>query len=249
MNSTQNITPKEWDLIETWIEQKDVQGEASLLENEFAQIPNILQKIEYVKKVGEEIEDSIRQLKIKEFHKLTRAEEEDSEIKDTTNKKIRSNTVWLTIAAAIALLFCIFWMMDHSTTPEKIFANNFKADIGLPLKMSKTSELSFYEGMLDYKQENYTEAIVKWQILLESKPENDTLNYFLGVTHLALGNATKSLKYLKTQNRFQQGIFKEDAAWYAALASIKEGKFEEAKVFLDNYPSTRNNKLLKKLDK
>ena len=251
MNSPYNITPEEWDIIETWLDQKDLPGESPLLSNKITQTPNILQKIEHVKRVREEIEDSIRQSKIKEFHQYVSRDDNDSGIKSIANKKIKSNIFWYSIAiAAVMILFIgIIRNLDHSNTQEEIFAKNFKPDIGLPLKMSKSSEFRFFEGMLDYKQENYKEAIVKWQDLLKTKPENDTLNYFLGVTNLALGDATKSLEYLQNQERFQQGIFKEDAAWYAALAKIKAGKFEEAKVFLKSNPSARNKKLLKELDK
>lgn len=140
-------------------------------------------------------------------------------------------------------------MMDNSSTSEEIFAKNFKPDVGLPLKMGTVGTYGFYEGMLDYKQENYKEAIAKWQILLEENPDSDTLNYFLGVANLALGNGDESLEYLQNQERFQQGMFKEDAAFYAALAKIKDGKFEEAKVFLKNNPSTKNTSLLKELEK
>ena len=251
MNSTHNITPEEWDRIETWLEQKDIPGEALLLKEKLLQIPNILQKIEHIKKVREEIEDSIRQSKIKEFHQYASVDEKNSGIKNISNKKIKLNLFWPAIAiAAVMILFIgIVRMIDHRSTPEKIFAKNFKPDIGLPLKMSKTSDLGFYEGMLDYKQENYTEAIAKWEVLLQANPGNDTLNYFLGVTNLALGNATKSMEYLDNQERFQQGIFKEDAAWYAVLAKIKVAKYEEAKILLENNPSVRNKKLLKELDK
>ncbi len=249
MNLHHNIAPEEWDLIETWMDQKDVQGETLFLNKKLVQITNILQKIGHVKKVREEIEDSIRQAKIKEFHKYTSVDLQESGIDILAHRKIHSKAIWLTIAAALAVLFGIFWMMDKSNKSEKLFAKNFKPDIGLPLKMSNTSTYGFYEGMLDYKQENYTAAIAKWQVLLQANPENDTLNYFLGVTNLAIGDVVKSMEYLQNQERFQQGIFKEDAAWYAALAKIKEGKSEEAEAFLKNSSSVRNKKLFKELDK
>ena len=248
MNSPHHITPEEWDLIETWMDQNDIPGEAPLLKGELSQIPDVLRKIEDVKKVREEIEDSIRRAKIKAFHLSLSADEEDSSTKKIANKKISSKAVWFAIAASVELLFGIFWMTDHSNNSEKIFAKNFKPDIGLPLKMSTANASGFYEGMLNYKQENYKEAIEKWEVLLTENPESDTLNYFLGVANLALGNEAKSLEYLQNQERFQQGIFKEDAAWYAALAKIKEGKFQEAREFLNNGSSVRIKKLMKELE-
>jgi hypothetical protein len=247
MNAPINITSEEWNDIEIWLDQNDVQRETPLLNEKLTQIPNVAIKIEHVKKTREDIEDSIRQSRIKAFHHDVPVDEEYSGIKNIPNKKVKPYTFWYAGAALLAVLLGIFWMMKISSTSEKIFATYFKPDIGLPLIMGTTNACDFYEGMLDYKQENYKVAIEKWQILLETKPENDTLNYFLGVAHLALGNSAKSLEYLENQERFRQGIFKEDASWYAALAKIKEGKLDEARVFLQKYPSKRNTALLNEL--
>lgn len=248
MKSQIYILPEEWHFIETYLDQKDDLRKLALNEK-LNQITNFEQKIEYVAKIREEIEGTIRQSKIKEFHKHISEDEDDSDFNKTASKRINSKTIWFTAAAMLVVLFGIFWMMDSSSTSEEIFAKNFKPDVGLPLKMGTVATYGFYEGMLDYKQENYKEAIAKWQILLEENPDSDTLNYFLGVANLALGNADESLEYLQNQERFQQGMFKEDAAFYAALAKIKEGKYEEAKVFLKNNPSNTNTNLLKELEK
>jgi predicted Zn-dependent protease len=247
MKSPINISSREWELIEIWLDQNDVQGEVPLTNEQLTHIPNLEEKIEHVKKIREEIEDSIRRSKIKEFYKHFLADEKDSDIKSITNYKTKS-AVWYTAAAVVVVLVGIYWMMANSNSSEKIFAANFKPDVGLPLRMSTENANGFYEGMLDYKQENYKEAIEKWQVLLEIKPGNDTLNYFLGVAHLALGNAAISLEYLENQERFRPGIFKEDAAWYTALAKIKQGKPEEARVLLQKYPSTRNTNLLNEIN-
>ena len=245
MSTPIHISPEEWDLIENWLEQNDVPGKAPLLNEELAQIPDISKKIEHVKKVREEIEDSIRQSKIREFHKHISADEKPSDIKSINNTKL--NGIWYAAAAVLVVLIGIYWMMGKSNTSEKIFAENFKPDNGLPLRMNTADASGFYEGMLDYKQGKYKEAIERWEVLLKGNPENDTLNYFLGVSNLALDNAAKSLEYLENQERFQQGIFKEDAAWYAALAKIKERKFKEAEAFLKKNPSIRNTNLLNQL--
>ena len=242
------ITPLEWDIIETYLDLNDDMEKALLYESELKKIPNIEQKIEKVKNIRENIEDSIIQSKIKKFHEHVSVDEKDSNVKDIANNKSQSKTIWYAIAAALLVLFGIFWMMNNSTPSEKIFAENFKPDIGLPLKMGSSVSYSFYEGMVDYKQENYNEAISKWDVLLKADPENDTLNYFMGVANLAQGNTSKSLEYLENQEKFQKGIFKDDAGYYAALAKIKKGKFDEAKALLKNNPSERSTKLLKELE-
>ncbi|MDX9908082.1 MAG: hypothetical protein RBS23_01365 [Mariniphaga sp.] len=271
MNAPNNITYDEWNDIETWLDQNDVSGEALLWTEKLTQISNLNRKIEYVKRVREEIEDSIRQSKIKSFHPGIHAgsdgtgsywnwnqesnlpgrfssDEKGSEIKSILNVKTKSRA-WFTAAAILVILVGIYWMMGIGNPSERVFAENFKPDVGLPLRMENASAYAFYEGMLDYKLEDYEAAIEKWEVLLRPKPQNDTLNYFLGVSHLALGDAAKALEYLGNQERYRQGIFKDDAAWYAALAKIKEGNFEEARLFLQKHPSTRNTKLLNELNK
>ena len=248
MNALIHISPEEWDLIESWLDQNEVPGEGPLPDEQLAQILNVSEKIAHIIKVREEIEDSIRQSKIKEFHNHILADEEPSDIKSISTKKIKSNGIWYAAAAVLVVLIGIYWMMGISNTSEKIFTENFIPDNGLPLRMNTADANGFYEGMLDYKQEKYEEAITKWQFLLKGNPQSDTLNYFLGVANLALGDAAKSLEYLENQNRFQQGIFKEDAAYYAALAKIKEGEFREAKAFLKLYPSNRNTQLMNELN-
>lgn len=244
MKSQIDISPVEWNTIETYLDQKSELDEASMLSEKLSRIPDLEEKIAHLKIVREEIEDSIRLSKIKEFHSQALGVEESTNEKIVAAYKSNSKIIWYSIAAAMVVLIGIFWMMNNTPTSEKIFASHFKPDIGLPLKMGTKNNYGFYEGMLDYKQGKYKNATDKWQVLWKNNPENDTLNYFLGVAHLAQGNATKSLEYLGNQGRFQQGIFEEDAAYYAALAKIKEEKFEEAKVLLKKNPSDRNIKLL-----
>lgn len=249
MKSQLNLLPEEWHIIESYLDEKDASRKVALFNKEVNEIPNVQQKIKYVEKIREEIEDSILRGKIKEFHTHV-SEAEDSEIKTVGSKKIKFNAILYSVAAMIVVLLGIFWLMESSnTTSEKLFSKNFKPDVGLPLKMGTSNTYGFYEGMVDYKQENYKEAIAKWQTLVDENPENDTLFYFLGVANLALGNAKKSLEYLQNQDRFQKGMFKNDAAYYAALAKIKEGKFEEAKVFLETNPSAQNTQLLEQIEK
>lgn len=243
------ITEWEWDKIEVYLDQNAVSEKGAMGREELAGIFDVERKIAHVKKVREEMEDSIRQIKIKEFHKHIPFEENESKTKIFRAAKTNPKVIWYAVAAAVAVSFAILWLMRDDSSAEKIFAAHFKPDIGLPLKMGPTHNLEFYEGMVAYKQENYPLAINLWQVLWNSNPQNDTLNYFLGVAHLAEGNAEKSLEFLKDQKLFEESIFQQDVAHYAALAKIKEGKFVEAKMLLQENPSERNTLILKELEK
>src|SRR5690554_1631237 len=191
------ITPLEWETIETYLDQITVSEKETMLSDEMVSIPNIEQKIEHVKKVRDEIEDSIRQSKIKEFHQHISVDKKDLYVKENAVKKTKPTAIWYSIAAVLVVLFGIFWMMQNTNSPEKIFASHFEADPGLRTVMGASNEYDFYEGMVVYKRQDYKEAINWWQKLLPEKANNDTLNYFLGVAYLAEGNAEKSLEYLE----------------------------------------------------
>lgn len=244
MKSQIEITPQEWDLIEIYLDEKDDRKKALLLKEKLAAIPNVEEKIKEIEKTRDEIEDCIRQSKIKEFHQQVLTQENISDVKKLPFQKYNPKIIWYSIAAVLVVSFGILWIMQNNSTLEKIFAENFKPDIGLPLKMGTATNLEFYEGMVEYKQGNYESAIDQWQVLWKNNANNDTLNYFLGVANLAHGNSKESLQFLQNPQRFNKSFFKEDAAYYAALANIKEGRLEDAKSILKKNPSERNTKLL-----
>lgn len=240
MNPQIHITPEEWSLIEAHLDDLSV-PKASLMH-----IPQLEEKISHIQTTREDIEDSIRQLKIKEFHAHL-GDESESELKTIALKKSYSNRMWYAMAAVLVVALGMFWFLERPSASERLYVEHFKPDIGLPLKMGTTNSIEFYEGMLAYKQGNYNSAIDQWQTLLKDNPKNDTLNYFLGVSYLAEGNASTALQYLENQKQFHGGIFKEDAAFYAALAMLKEGRVDAARQLLEKNPSTRNTSLLKQM--
>ncbi len=95
--------------------------------------------------------------------------------------------------------------------------------------------------MVDYKQGNYDMAINKWEKLLAKKPENDTLNYFLGVSHLATGADNNAILFLKKVTN-SNSYFEKEARYYLGLAHLKNGEIDKAKIFLKE-----NNEIMNKI--
>ena len=88
--------------------------------------------------------------------------------------------------------------------------------------------------MVHYKHKNYDLSIKKWSILSQKNPSNDTLNYFLGVAHMANKNMDKAIPYLEKtiKNTNPEFPFLKDAYYYLGLAYIKEGNINLAKKYL-----------------
>ncbi|WP_298554857.1 tetratricopeptide repeat protein [uncultured Algibacter sp.] len=155
-------------------------------------------------------------------------------IKKPIRGKVRFlNFSKIAVAAALVLAIGGIWFFS-SPKNEKLYTNYFKPDPGLPTTMGSTNNFAFYDAMVNYKHGDYNIAIDKWKVLQEKKPENDTLNYFLGVAHLANKNINDAIPFLERSIEAEDGfIFLDEAYLYLGLAYLKEGNVELAKKHLD----------------
>ena len=175
-------------------------------------------------------------------------DEYHKEIEPVPEKK-ELNIGWFALAASFLVLISVStWaILGSGNSPEKVFAENFKPDPGLPTTMGKSSEYNFYYGMVNYKRKEYAEAISRWEPIYGANPENDTLVYFLGVANLANGNARQAKKYLQMANKKTESTFYEDSKYYLALSLLKENKVDEAIETLENSRSSANISLLQQI--
>lgn len=143
----------------------------------------------------------------------------------------------LAIAASIAaIFFCGWWFMKPSLNSEdQLFAQAFNTDPGLPTPMSETINYTFFDGMVEYKMENYDKAIEQWS----SSPGNigvDTLNYYLGMAYLNKNNYSAAIEKLKDIG--SESAFSQKSQWYQLNILIKEQKYAEAKALIKTIPSS-----------
>lgn len=172
----------------------------------------------------------------------------DSEIVADT-KVFRLNFKYMSIAASIVILFGCFWFFNRTNSNEAIFNTYYIEDRGLETNMGETDSYAFDDAMVDYKQKKYTTAINKWSALLKSKPENDTLNYFLGVAHLANKNENEAVNYLKTAVKTTESEFLNDAYFYLGLSYLKMNNTDLAIKYLEKNNSETSKTIILKLKK
>ncbi|MEM9681259.1 MAG: hypothetical protein AAF901_13130, partial [Bacteroidota bacterium] len=101
----------------------------------------------------------------------------------------------------------------------------------------------FYDAMVNYKQGKYKLAIEKWEEQLNLKPQNDTLNYFIGMAYMAERKEALSIPFLSKVSKRSESTFKDETNYYLGLVYLKEGDIELAKKYLE-LSSTKNSRLI-----
>lgn len=165
-------------------------------------------------------------------------------------KKIYSlwNTNWVKYGVAASVVILVLWggytLSRKQTTDQELFASYFTPDPGLPTTMSSTDNFIFFEAMVSYKQGAYDDAIAQWEPLLDKKPKNDTLNYFIGVAHLANNNESEAITFLQWATEKEHSQFLSDAYYYLGLSYLKKGNQENAKRFFKLSEHKKSKELL-----
>ena len=158
---------------------------------------------------------------------------------------------WL-IAASVALIMlagAAWWMLSPSKQ-ERLYAQYFVADPGLPTNMGTEEEYEFYRGMVDYKSGHYDLAITRWEKLYAADSLNTELAYFLGAAWLNSGNTVNAAPFLEQVSRDNASPFRKSAIWYHALANVREGNNSKAVDLLNSIPDyPEAPELLRKLSR
>ncbi|MBK6627384.1 MAG: hypothetical protein IPJ87_11820 [Flavobacteriales bacterium] len=151
----------------------------------------------------------------------------------------------LKYAAGIAVLLGVaLWWMMRPPAHERLFAEHFTPDPGLPVAMSATDDHAFHDAMVAYKLGEHDEAIAKWSAQLKAKPSNDTLRFYIGCAELNTGRASKAVTWLMPIAELPGSAFATKARWYAFLALVRHGDLTAARAlpFPEDHPYAQRAK-------
>ncbi|EOZ96058.1 hypothetical protein A33Q_2651 [Indibacter alkaliphilus LW1] len=244
MNNPNHISQEEFERIEQYILGSMSASEADLFREELEQSEDLRKKHVEVKALISAVEEGALRNSLDKFH-------QDMESESSGPAPVKKLTPWFwSAAAAIALVIAaaVWTLYPQPTSHERLFAQYFQEDPGLITAMSSEGQYDFDRAMVDYKSGNYRDAIRRWETILLEKPENDTLLYFIGSSHLALKETEAAISYFEKVLLLPEGRFTEDNYWYLGLAHLGEGRMEEAKVNLANSTHPLKDQLLKTLE-
>ena len=184
--------------------------------------------------------------KLNDFH-------EEINLEETITKKAakKFSITRFSIAASLALIvsFGGLWMYRTNNSNQKLYSKYFKPDPGLPTVMGIDDDFEFNEAMVNYKMGEYQLAIEKWEEILHKEPQNDTLNYFLGVAYLSEKNQFKTIEHLSKVLEKSNGIFRNDANYYLGLAYLKNNELKKSIQHFEKCENKKRHEILEKLNK
>lgn len=175
------------------------------------------------------------------FNKLdSKIDQQVTAMGKTTEPEKKGSTVFLyRIAAAVALLLiATYFFLPTQNSSVDLFAANFEH---LPSAIANTSlergehnpaDLKS-QAFLAYEQENYDQAIPKFESYLSTTSDLESQFYF-GVALLGNGQSSEAITQLQAvKNNPPKPVYTDYANWYLALAHLQADETKTAKTILE----------------
>lgn len=225
MKLEHNISEEEFEQIEAYLDHQLNADDLITFEKRLQNEAAFKAKVEDVKTLRLAVETQALKQQLHGFH-------EEMDLNHTSEKRTDNgirflNWKYLAIAATLVMALTGFWFFN-SNSNERLYADYFTPDPGLPTTMSSTNNYEFYNSMVTYKQGNYSKAIKEWQEQLVKQPKNDSLNYFIGVAKMADKKEVDAIPYLKKVSELESNTFKNEAFFYLGLSYLKAKQREQA---------------------
>ncbi|WP_418638281.1 tetratricopeptide repeat protein [Winogradskyella sp.] len=240
-----HITQEEFEKIEAYLNNQLSSAELVAFEKSLKTDTDFKTKVDDIKTVLLGIETQALKEQLNVFHDEIAKTPSNTQAKNTKIHTI--NWKRLLVAAALIIAAGSIWILKDNSN-EHLYVKYFSPDPGLPTMMSSTDNYAFYDAMVNYKQGDYKTAISKWETLQKTKPNNDTLSYFIGVAYLANKNEKIAIPLLEKVSKNPEFALVNDAYYYLGLAYLKAENIKKAKASLQNSTIDNSKALLSELN-
>lgn len=155
-------------------------------------------------------------------------------------KKSNRTMFWISIAASFTILCLAGYYNRHSFFPNLQIAQYEIREPGLPVLMSGVKNNSFDNAMNAYKTQNYSEAIGLLQSIHNTKPQNDTINYFLGMVFYLENNTKAATPFFENVTDTLSSYYYK-SEYQKGICYWKLGEINEAIRIFNTISSDTNN--------
>jgi tetratricopeptide (TPR) repeat protein len=169
---------------------------------------------------------------------------------------------WLPYAAAILILGILstsVFLYRKATFNERLFAD-YRSDVAEELTITRRGTNNSLENAPDKEFQsfidagNFEAAATSLEKLITENDENFFYHYSLGLVSLELNDLDEAKSQFATARINDPGLY-EDATWQLALAELKSGNMDEARILLtelmqqgSNFYREKCQKLLDAID-
>jgi TolA-binding protein len=153
---------------------------------------------------------------------------------DNKNNSTNNKFYWWAGIAASLIFLQIYLYKSNTTIPLPL-------EEGLPVLMGDNNNVEFQNAMQLFKGGKYDASVNRFNRLINSNQDNDTLNYFLGYAELNVQQYLSAKTHLEIVHANKSSVFNLKAKYFLAYALYKNNKTKEAKVLLDELNSNSDN--------
>ena len=153
---------------------------------------------------------------------------------------------YLVAACAVILFGAIFWtQMQHADYSDYAFKGT------IDLVERGDDEAAFAKAEKEFNNGLYSDAIVSFDTILASDPNNTQVLFYKGIASVETENYAEAEQiFVNLSNG--NSVFKYKAQWYNALNFLKQGDTDRCKQILEGLPEVAEDykkaqELLKKL--
>ena len=245
VNRDLNISQEELEVIDQFISRQMTAEEEAAFVQKLSTDLALQHKVETVKLLLVGIREAELEKKLEEFHNDSFPAKKNSYQLPVKSFLLRK---WLVAASVLVIIGVgLLFILNRDTKEEKLFAAYFQPESGLISPMGASDNYLFDRAMVDYKVGDYDAALKAWEGLLVSKPQNDTLNYFIGSAWLMKEKEEAAIAHFKKVLSNDSSTFRDNALWYTGLALLKMNRKIEAIGFIEQAEHENKASLLSAL--
>ena len=157
------------------------------------------------------------------------------ELQALEQPKVNKKSRLLPMAASFLILIGIssFWFFGNQTTnPDDLFNTHFEPyrNVVQPIERGNVSQDTRIDAFAAYEQGNYDEALNNFDVLLANQ-KDAIIEFYKANSLMATGQTEQALKILESNLKTNDSLT-EKHFWYLALAYIKTGQSDTAKIHL-----------------
>ncbi|NJK94570.1 MAG: tetratricopeptide repeat protein [Bacteroidales bacterium] len=206
--------------------------------------PSLSEKVDLIKDVDEIVGDK----HLSSFEESLKEVESVYFNRDLHNASVSSRKYLIFTRIAVVLFvllstgaYFFFTGEGNSGGQDKLFAAYYeKMPADFTTRSVFPQDDNFIKAIKYYNDNKFRAAIIEFEKILKSDPDNNSVKLFLGLCYTETNEFENAAGFFKSILKQKDPIFEEHAAWYLSLCYIKTNKFDMAKPILKKLIDSRS---------